>query len=140
MFFSKGEVMGIRVFVDKQPKVNDCIRIYAALGWGKVQDYNVDEWQNALNHSDFISAFDDNKLVGFIRFLTDGYHDTQILEFVVQPDYQRKAIGEKMLEKMVENFGHTDIYCNSIESAVDFFLTHKFKKNRLVGVSRSRTR
>lgn len=130
--------MTIRIFPNKQPDTQKAIEIYANLGWGTVQEYNFAIWQKAFDNSDFITAYDENELVGFIRLISDGFHDTQVLEFVVTPKYQHQGIGKSLIEILKDKWGHTDIYCNTVDKNVDFFLNNGFKRNRLTQVSKGK--
>ncbi|OLA66684.1 MAG: hypothetical protein BHW56_01710 [Acetobacter sp. 46_36] len=130
--------MSVRIFPNKQPNVHEAIDIYCNLGWGKLQDYNFEIWKKAFDNSDFISAYDENKLVGFIRLISDGFHDTQVLEFVVTPKYQHCGIGKLLIEELKDNWGHTDIYCNTVDKNIDFFLDNGFKRNRLAPISKAK--
>ncbi len=130
--------MSIRIFPNKQPNVHEAIDIYCDLGWGKFQDYNLEIWKRAFDNSDFISAYDENKLVGFVRLISDGFHDTQVLEFVVTSKYQRRGIGKSLIEELKDKWGHTDIYCNTVDENTDFFLNNGFNRNRLVSISKAK--
>lgn len=125
------------ITTNETPKVEDGIALYVDAGWGKAQDYNGLEssFAGAYQHSHFILAKDGQKLVGMIRYLTDGFHDTQIIECVVLKAYQNQGIAEAMLTQLKQMYTGSAIYIQSTESARDFFIQQGFKKHTLVGLS-----
>ena len=130
--------MNIQIYCNKKPDVESLIKLYLDAGWGEFKDYPqrvVEQFKNALDNSYIITAYDQNDLVGFIRFFTDGFHDTHIIEFVVLKKYQNHGIGKLLFGKLVEQFGDTDIYINSTETSVDILQKYNFKKHHLVGMS-----
>lgn len=61
-------------------------------------DYDMERTQQALDRTLNITAYDDGKLVGCLRILTDGYFFGTITELLVLPKYQKKGIGSRLLE------------------------------------------
>ncbi len=66
-------------------------------------DYDMERTQQALDRTLNITAYDDGKLVGCLRILTDGYFFGTITELLVLPKYQKKGIGSRLLELAREN-------------------------------------
>lgn len=66
-------------------------------------DYNSEHTQAALSKTLNITAYDNEKLVGCLRILTDGYFFGTITELLVLPEYQKQGIGSKLLELAKEN-------------------------------------
>lgn len=54
--------------------------------------------EQALTKTVNITAWHDQKLVGCVRILTDGYFFGTIPEILVRPSYQGKGIGTKLME------------------------------------------
>jgi len=64
-----------------------------------------DKLQKALKGSHHvISAWDGNKLVGLMNALSDGIMNVFFLYLVVHPDYQKKGVGQKMVELMLHKY------------------------------------
>jgi len=55
-----------------------------------------------LFSSNVISCWHDDKLVGIIRSMDDGYWSANIDCLVVHKDYQGKGIGRKLLEVLLD--------------------------------------
>lgn len=88
-------------------KVNDkgldAIRFttFAAKVWPG--DYDIDKTQIALSKTLNITAYHDERLVGCLRILSDGYYFGTITELLVLPEYQTQGIGSKLLQLAKEN-------------------------------------
>ena len=65
--------------------------------------YDVERTQVALSRTLNITAYDDTKLTGCLRILSDGYYFGTITELLVLPEYQKKGIGSKLLQLAKEN-------------------------------------
>lgn len=78
--------------------------IYEAEGWMAYLN-NDDKLKSALDHSLYIlGAFEDDKLVGFIRCLGDGEHAVTIQDLIIDKEHQRKKIGTTLMNKMFEKY------------------------------------
>jgi ribosomal protein S18 acetylase RimI-like enzyme len=56
----------------------------------------------AIAHSNpVISAWDDDRLVGFSRGMSDGIYRATIWDVVVHPDYQGVGLGRKLVETIL---------------------------------------
>ncbi len=61
-------------------------------------DYDMEKTQAALSKTINITVYDDNKLIGCLRILSDGYYFGTITELLVLPEYQKRGIGSKLLQ------------------------------------------
>ncbi|BFL13673.1 GNAT family N-acetyltransferase [[Clostridium] hylemonae] len=83
-------------------------------------DYDVDKTQAALSKTLNISAYDDKKLVGCLRVLTDGYYFGTITELLVLPEYQKQGIGSSLLQLARKNTP-TMLYFGAQPGAEEFY-------------------
>lgn len=88
----------------------------------KVWPGNYDEKKTcaALSKTLNITAYDDAKLVGCLRILTDGYYFGTITELLVLPDYQNRGIGSRLLQLAGENTP-TTLYFGAQPAAEGFY-------------------
>ena len=122
---------------ETKPIAQDAIALYLALEWGKEADYDANTWQRVFANSQCITAYANDRLVGLLRYLTDGYHDTQICECVVLPEYQKQGIGTQMMDRLIELYGHTNIYGASLNNAAEFFNKRGLQsREKMITVSR----
>ena len=66
-------------------------------------NYDLDKTQIALSKTINLTAYDNDKLIGCLRILSDGYYFGTITELLVLPEYQRQGVGSKLLELAKEN-------------------------------------
>lgn len=80
--------------------VNQYLDLRESVGWKKL---TLTQAENALKNSIItITAFDGEKPVGMGRIVGDGVVIDYIQDLVVKPEYQRKNIGEKILNELVQ--------------------------------------
>lgn len=51
----------------------------------------------------YITAWDEDKLVGLVRTISDGVYILYIQDLLVRPEYQRQGIGRSLMEQMLES-------------------------------------
>ncbi len=84
--------------------INDILNLYIDANW-KNYINNMDMLTNAYNNSLYIlGAYDNNKLVGIIRVIGDGYSIIYIQDIIVLNKYQRKGIGTKLIQNVLEKY------------------------------------
>ena len=82
----------------------EIINIYESVGWLNYVN-NPDMLKNAFAHSlKILGAYENDKLVGIIRVVGDGYSIVYIQDMIVQPEYQRKGIGSALLKCVLEAY------------------------------------
>jgi len=78
---------------------DDYRRLRESVGW---HNYSRAQTENALSRSLYtVVAEDANQVVGMGRLIGDGLYYL-IIDIVVQPDYQQKGIGSKMIDMLVD--------------------------------------
>ena len=66
-------------------------------------DYDIDKTRQALSKTLNITAYDNKKLVGCLRILSDGYYFGTITELLVLPEYQKQGVGSRLLQLAKDN-------------------------------------
>jgi ribosomal protein S18 acetylase RimI-like enzyme len=61
-------------------------------------EYDPKRVQEALRRTINITAVHDGKLVGCVRILTDGYFFGTVPEILVDPAFQGRGIGRRLME------------------------------------------
>lgn len=61
--------------------------------------YDAGLMQSAIDKTINITAWDQQKLVGCLRILTDGYLFGTISEILVLKEYRRQGIGRELMER-----------------------------------------
>jgi ribosomal protein S18 acetylase RimI-like enzyme len=74
--------------------------LFSSVGWNVTDD--IEKFLNAIKKSSHCAiAYDNNKLVGFIRSMDDGYWQANIDCLLVHKDYQKKGIGTKLMNDLL---------------------------------------
>ena len=83
-------------------------------------NYDIEQTKNALSKTFNITAYDNEKLVGCLRILSDGYYFGTITELLVLPQYQNRGIGSKLLQLAKDNTP-TMLYFGAQPTAEKFY-------------------
>jgi GNAT superfamily N-acetyltransferase len=77
--------------------------LYQTTGWNEEYQLSPDDLMQALRSSWYtLCVYDEERLVGFSRLVSDGVLHAMVYELIVLPEYQGQGIGGKILEKLVE--------------------------------------
>jgi len=79
-----------------------------------------------------LGAFDDCKLIGFIRCVGDGEHILVVQDLIVDPEYQQRGIGTYLFKTIIQKYSKVRMFMvvTDIEDIVDnkFYQSFNFKK------------
>jgi len=83
-------------------------KMFVAVGWSDNSETPPDVLKNFnkpfINSTIVISAWDNEKLVGAVRVLSDKMFRSVIYDLLVLPDYQNKGIGKEMIRRCIEHY------------------------------------
>lgn len=80
----------------------------------------------------------DGQLVGLARVFSDEVICSWIAEICVHPDWQKKKVGQRLLDAISRRFEHTAIYTEAFSGQEDFFSRSGIKrKQKLVACSKA---
>ena len=84
--------------------LNEIKEIYKEQDWtAYLQD--DEKLERAFENSLYLyGAFDENKLIGFVRCVGDGEHILLIQDLIVKSTYQRQGIGTILLRHIFEKY------------------------------------
>ncbi|HXT14297.1 MAG TPA: GNAT family N-acetyltransferase [Gemmatimonadaceae bacterium] len=75
----------------------------------------------ALTRTINVGAWDGSRLIGSVRVLTDGYFFATIPEILVDPDYERRGIGRRLMELALERSPRGKVGFGAQPQSVGFF-------------------
>lgn len=76
-------------------------RLFETTGWNAAYKLTPAALHEAISNSWYVvSAVADNQLVGFGRMISDGIMHALILDMIVDPAFQGRGIGSRILEMM----------------------------------------
>ncbi len=113
--------MAITYLYGKELESNSIRDLFLSVNW-PLGD-KPDKLQQAFSHSDkVITAWDGEKLVGLINTIADGSLTAFIPYLLVNPDYQKQGIGEKLVRMIVsEHEKYERIVLLTEKDTVDFY-------------------
>lgn len=106
----------------------DVLALYKANQWSSAN--KPDELYKALTNSHtLISAWDEDKLVGIGNAISDGHLVVYYPHLLVHPDYQGKGIGQLIMKRMQEIYGHFHMQMLVADGqAIDFYQKAGFRR------------
>ena len=82
------------------------VALYESVDWTAYTD-DIPSLKHALDNSDYlICCVIDNKPVGLARSISDDVSVHYLQDVLVHPNYQRRQIGQKLVEACLEHFKH----------------------------------
>jgi ribosomal protein S18 acetylase RimI-like enzyme len=61
------------------------------------------KWDQILSNSAaVVTAWDGEMLIGFVRGISDGIRYAQVLDVLVHPDYRRRGIGKRLIDRLLD--------------------------------------
>ena len=80
-----------------------------------------------------LGAFNEDKLIGFIRCVGDGEHVLMIQDLIVSPEYQQKGIRTYLFKTIKDKYKDVRMFIvlTDIEDVVDNKFYQSFKLRRL---------
>ena len=117
-------------YTTELPDKDQYFKLFESTGWN--EEYNLDKEQvfkTLLNSWYIVSAYDDHKLIGFGRMISDGIMHALILDMIVLPEYQSNGIGSNILNELKEKCITHNIRDIQLFSAIGkavFYKNHGF--------------
>ncbi len=88
---------------DEIPSIQKFWPLFLSTGWNDEYDLSPQELASALGQSwHVVSAYEDERLVGLGRVVSDGTLHAMIYDLIVDPDFQGRGIGSRVLERLVQ--------------------------------------
>lgn len=90
---------------------DDIKRIFKSANWSAYLK-DDEKLKRAFENSLYLlGAFDNSKLVGFIRCVGDGEHILLIQDLIVDSNYYRQGIGTKLFKAVSEKYKDVRTFC-----------------------------
>ena len=114
-------------------KLNEVKDIYAEAHWNAYLG-DDEKLKRGFEHSLYIlGAFDEEKLVGFVRCVGDGAHILLVQDLIVRPEYQKQGIGTTLFQRVWDRYGDVRMFhvVTELEDAVDNHFYQSFGMKKL---------
>lgn len=89
----------------KKINFDEIVKLYESVGWSAYTK-DIDSLRIAFENSTFVNlAIDEQgEILGLTRSVSDKVSIHYLQDIIVNPSYQRKGIGRKLLETTLDNF------------------------------------
>lgn len=85
------------------PSIDNYFALFETTGWNREYKVTPDDLAKALAGSQFVvAAYNDGKLIGSGRIVTDGVLHAMLYDVIVHPDFQDHGIGSTILDMLVQ--------------------------------------
>ena len=74
-----------------------------------------------INSTLVISAWENERLVGVVRVLSDKIIRSVIYDLVVLPEYQNKGIGTELIKRCIAKFPHSEWLVQTTEKISNYY-------------------
>ena len=82
-----------------------------SVGWNGMENYHAKSLKNSYF---YICCYEDTKLIGFLDVVSNESTDAYIQDVIVNPEYQGKGIGTKLMNMAIDKLREDNIYIISV--------------------------
>jgi GNAT superfamily N-acetyltransferase len=84
-------------------------------------DYNMRKTATAIEKTINIGAWDDERLVGVARVLSDECFFAALADLFVDPDYRRRGVGRELMNRAFDRTPRGALFAGARTASVPFF-------------------
>lgn len=106
-------------------------RLFVAVGWSDgletpnmIKNYNIP----FVNSTLVISAWENERLIGAVRVLSDKMFRSIIYDLLVLPEFQNKGIGKELIKRCIEHFPDSEWLVGTTKEIASFYEKIGFKR------------
>jgi ribosomal protein S18 acetylase RimI-like enzyme len=116
------KLINIIDYNNRKPQIADYWNLFESTGWNDEYKFTIDELNSAIENSWYsVSAYINNKLIGYGRIISDGIHHALIVDLIISPEFQSKGIGSEILRRLLGKCTENNIRDIQLFSAKDKF-------------------
>ena len=130
--------MSIRYDTKKDLPCRQLLALFAAVGWsdGTETEFMIDNFNKPfINSTIVISAWEEDRMIGCVRVISDRIFRSVIYDLAVMPEYQRQGIGRELVRRCKEHFPDSEWLVETIPERAGFYERIGFKVNESVFLS-----
>lgn len=124
--------MSVTYKTNKDLPCDQLSALFEAVGWsdGIMTPEMLANFNKPFIHSALVfSAWDEDKLIGCVRALSDTMFRSVILDLAVLPEYQGKGIGSELVRKCMDVYPDSEWLLETIPERVSFYEKLGFEIN-----------
>ena len=93
--------------------------------WDMINNYNIP----FINSTLVVSAWENERLIGAVRVLSDKMFRSIIYDLLVLPEFQNKGIGKELLKRCIEHFPSSEWLVQTTEKIAGYYMKNGFNVN-----------
>jgi len=119
------------------PTAEALFKLYLTTGWNSEYAIDAEQFYGCFQRSWYTHfAYQDGRLVGCGRMISDGLLHALILDMIVHPDYRGRGVGRAILHNLVEKCKENrirDIQLFSVKGKAGFYEKYGFSPRSVEG-------
>lgn len=126
--------MSITYRTNKDLPCEPLSKLFSAVGWSDENREATPEMlanfnKPFINSTIVVSAWDEDKLVGCVRALSDTMFRSVIYDLAVLPEYQKQGIGTELVKRCIGFYPNSEWTLETIPERVSFYEQLGFEIN-----------
>lgn len=117
-------------FTTRLPRADAYFALFESTGWNDVYRCTTDDLTHTLHASWHVeSAYREEVLIAAGRLVSDGRLYAVVFDVIVAPDWQRRGIGSRIMNRLLErcqSAGIRDILLFAAKGTQSFYRRHGF--------------
>ncbi|MGB9927950.1 MAG: GNAT family N-acetyltransferase [Methanosarcina sp.] len=99
---SNNEKDNIIVYKEAPPNLEEYYQLFSSTGWVQVLGISENDLEKVLENTFYwVTAYEDEKIAGIGRLLSDGTLYALTCDIIVKPDSQKRGIGSTILSNLI---------------------------------------
>ncbi|GGN91188.1 GNAT family N-acetyltransferase [Saccharibacillus kuerlensis] len=127
----------IKLHTEKPVSPLQLLKLYQDADWWP--NRTKDGIRKLLAHGVVVGAWEDKRLVGFCRAVSDGVYRAYVEDVVVLETYRGQGIGRQMMDKMMKELSEIEVvslFCSS--KLTEYYQENGFQATRQVVMHRNK--
>ena len=117
-------------------KQEEIIELYKSVGWTNYTEHPERLEGGYKNSLCVLAAYEEERLVGIIRAVGDGVTILFIQDILVMPQYQRRGIGKRLINSIIEKYNSVyqiELLTDNAEKTIAFYKSVGFTPANEIG-------
>lgn len=114
----------------------EVLQLYASVGWTAYTDQPEVLRKGFGNSLLILAAYENDRLLGLVRVVGDGYTIVFVQDILVFPEYQHKGIGTALLRAVLERYSHVrqiELATDNTPKTIAFYQSMGFREMSEIG-------
>lgn len=111
-------------YLNEQKCEKDVFKLYENMGWNDYLQLDLSQLNQAMKNSYYVLyVYDDEKIIGTGRVISDGVINAYVCGVCVETEYRHQGIGKKIMSILMEKCKadnlHVQLFCE--DHLVDYY-------------------